>query len=100
MARRSKQPSRTQLRTLLRESEFDPRQTGTPLSIAIEEMNPGYCELKSLELIKEARVTVNSILSDEDERKLLEYYNEKIARAISLLVYARALRNGSVQAKA
>ncbi len=99
MARRSKQPSMTMMRTLLKQSEFDPRERGTPLSIAIEEMDPGYCELKAMELVREARTIYNDT-GGSDEQKLLSYYNEKIVRAISLLAYARALRNGPIQATA
>lgn len=101
MARRSKQPSRTDVRNSLRQSEFDPREMGTPLSVAIEEMNPGYCEMKAQELIKEARICASEAAGcdrgTQTEQKSMEWYNEKITRAVSLLAYARVLRNGAVQ---
>lgn len=97
MARRSKQPSRTDVRNSLRQSEFDPREMGTPLSVAIEEMNPGYCEMKAQELIKEARICASEAAGCDKGTQSMEWYNEKITRAVSLLAYARVLRNGAVQ---
>lgn len=100
MARRSKQPSRTDVRNSLRLSEFDPRESGTPLSIAIEERDPSYCEMKAQELIREARACAAALagadVGSATEKSNLEWYNEKITRAVSLLAYARVLRNESV----
>lgn len=66
------------------ESLFDPRTPG-PMSIVVELNNPAYCEVKAIELIREAQ----SHPVD---------YHEKVTQAISLLALAR-LQRGAPDAK-
>lgn len=77
-----KKPGQKQLQKLLAESVFNPDKTG-PLKIIADLRNAGYCEIRAIELIQEAR------LSKADDH---EHYHDKIKQAISLLVLARAER--------
>lgn len=80
-----KKPGQKQLQKLLTESVFNPDSIG-PLKIIADLRNAGYCEIRAIELIQEARLT--PFVPDGDN----SHYHDKIKQAISLLVLARAER--------
>lgn len=84
--------SKTLVKEILNESAFEPKER-TPFKIVISMENPGYCELKAVELINEAQMASNAEQSED--------YHNKITQAIALLALARFYRgaNGAVRSK-
>lgn len=79
--------NKRQIQGLLSESAFSPSEKN-PFSIVVEMDDPNYSELKSLELIQEARVAFKG--------GSLKTYHDKMQQAIGLLALARAQR-GAIQ---
>lgn len=55
---KSKKPSLTQLKAILRDSHFDPRKPG-PMTVILEANNPDYFIERTMELLREARKMKN-----------------------------------------
>lgn len=84
-----KNPSRTKLLGLLRESAFDPRKPG-PLKVIADNSSTEYLELRAVEMIQRAQTDAVDDLLTTDER--YKECDSHLAQAISLLVLARARR--------
>lgn len=90
------------LQKCLSESAFNPKEDG-PLKIICDQNDPKYCEMRAVELIREAQIAISNLEQIDDDRwikaemkppseMLKEAYQEKIKLAMSLLAYARVLR--------
>ncbi len=89
-------PSLTRVKQTLSESAFDPRGK-TPMSVVATMNNPGYSEMKAIELIHEA--TVIGVEGErEGSKEKMDLYHGKMSQAISLLALAR-LQRGTVQSQ-
>lgn len=82
-----KVPGIKQLKKLLDESTFNPKNPG-PMSVVVALNDPSYCETKAVELVMEAKKSLTGIPS-------LFIYHDKLIQAISLLALARAMRRNS-----
>jgi hypothetical protein len=80
-----------ELKKALNESLFNPKQTSGPLKIILDQKDPNFLEMRALEFINEARLS----LTPQPTEHQLAVYNDKIIKAISLLAVARLLRSGS-----
>lgn len=87
-----KRPSTIMIRKSLLEALFDPRSPGPGLGIIIDEGNSNYFEIRAIELIKEARLMLNSEQLYSREHRL-EYYENNITQAISLLALAKVIQD-------
>jgi hypothetical protein len=81
-----KSPSMTQVKQVLRDSQFDPRQAG-PMKFVVESNDPTYCTRKATELIGQADLAYG--------QGQVTDYHERLAQAISLLALARLQRGTS-----
>lgn len=83
---RKKKISLTLLRRLAAESIFNPNESKHPLTIIVENHcdDPGYLESRSIEMIAEAKLA--------GANKQFDVYHEKMQKAISLSLLARASR--------
>lgn len=77
--------TKTLIKKILKQSEFDPRQNG-PLSTILADFrnDPKYLEDRAIEFLREAQL----VTAKED----MPVYIEKSQKAICLLVMARAVR--------
>ena len=75
--------TKTLVQQLLKQSVFNPKDK-TPFSVVISIASPEYCEMKAIELISEAQISVREAVGSD--------YHDKITQAISLLTLARFYR--------
>lgn len=80
-------PSSKDIRKVLGESVFNPREPVGAIKIIMEINDPAYLESRAMEFINEAR---NHRTQNPTEHQLTVYH-ERIAKAISLLALARLL---------
>ena len=85
-----KNPSKTRLAAILRESVFDPRKDG-PLKIVAENSSITYLELRAIEMIEQAQADAEDDRLIPEQRK--QEYHNKLTQAVSLLALARARRD-------
>lgn len=84
MSKKQKNPSQTDVRKVLVESVFDPRDSG-PLSVVTEIGTVDYLTTRAIELIRESQGSKDAI------------FHQNVKMAISLLALARAKKNGPVK---
>ena len=80
------------------DSLFNPKDVG-PLSVIVEahQGDPSYLEKRAIEMIGESNLAlgIGPLINDMQ----YEQYHDKMAKAISLLVLARAVRKSQQAAK-
>lgn len=85
-------PKYTQICEFLRRCFFNPNKPG-PLSIIADIGNPNYYEMRAIEFIKEAPECYIKEQTIAAQTKLaMQEYDDKIIKAIKLLVLARETR--------
>lgn len=90
--------TKKQIQQTLSACVFNPNETG-PMKMIIDnafdnnniEQSINYLEIKSKELIEEARLAMKN--EDIVDPMKLQIYNEKLSKAICLLAIAKCLRN-------
>lgn len=94
--------TKKKIQSVLRESDFDPRSVArTPLTVVVSLDDPGYSEMKAVELIHEARTIQKEVVAGyrRDTPESQKEYHDKVTMAISLLALARSQR-GTPEGKA
>jgi len=83
MAKKNRHPSQTTIKKALAASVFDPRAK-TPMAVIVDMEDPRYCELRAIELIRQAQNTP-------------QFYQDTISQAIALLALAKVQRSGTTE---
>jgi len=86
----------TEMKKLLLESCFNPKTKGHPMAIIMEQGDARFFETRAIEFIREAQ---QAIMFPNPNSQQLEIYNDKIAKAISLLAIARGIRSTKPEPK-
>src|SRR5262245_12741060 len=93
MARRTG-PSIADIRQVLGESAFSPREPVGIIRVIMQQANPNYYEMRAIELITEGQQSISVPPGGTPTDHQLSIYNDKMSKAISLLALARVVRRG------